>query len=429
ILYFNFNILFVKIAKLNKDLEQTNNKLENRVQKRTAKLKKEIIEKRKIEEELKGIFKTIPDPIVVYNNSGDPLYLNHAFTEIFGWELEDLKSSLLPFVPENEKQLTYDKTLEIYNNWDKVSFETKRVSKMGNTLNVLISAAVIKDVKGMNNGTVVNLKDITKQKIREVQLRQAQKMEVIGTLAGGVAHDFNNILAGIFGYAQLAKMNLKDPEKAGVKIDLIVKGAQRASDLVHQILTISRQSEHVKKPILFDLVVKEAIQFLRATIPSTISIKASIESGAKILADPGQAHQVIMNLCTNAAQAMGNSGGTLSVNLKDISITDKNENLPCNEMSGSYVKLEVKDTGCGIDATVLEKIFDPYFTTKKVGKGTGLGLALVDSIVKKHGGFIKVSSIINDGSKFEVYWPVVEKEEPIDIDVETLQSTANTIEK
>jgi PAS domain S-box-containing protein len=417
ILWLNFNVLFTKIARLTNSLEQTNIELEDRVKRRTAKIKKEIIAKKQIEQELKVIFSTIPDPIVVYNDKGYPLYLNHAFTKIFGWNLNDVQGGRIPFVPENQKQLTLDKIEEIYNSSEPVRFETKRLSIKGKLLDVVISAAVIKDIKGIKNGIVVIAKDITEQKTVEIQLRQAQKMEAIGTLAGGIAHDFNNILSGIFGYAQLAQMNIKNPEKALKKIDQVVKGAQRASDLVQQILTISRHTEQSKQPLALFLIVKEAVKFLRSSLPSTIKIETDIDSKAKILADPGQIHQVIMNLGANASQSMENSDGTLSVSLKDIIITEQDEMLAYTYMPGKFIKLEIKDTGCGMDNQTLDKIFNPYFTTKEIGKGTGLGLAVVDGIVKKHDGFIKLFSKINQGSKFEVFWPVIEEEISVDDEI------------
>jgi len=414
ILYLNFNILFRKINTLTKSLEQSNKELEARVKERTEELQQEIQSKKQIEEELKVIFKTIPDPIVVYNAKGCPLYLNQAFTDVFGWNLKELQGRHIPFVPEDQKQLTQDKIKEIYQCTDPVRFETKRLSAQGKLLDIFLSAAVLRDIKGINNGIVVNLKDITQQKINEAQLRQSQKMEAIGTLAGGIAHDFNNILSGIFGYTQLAEMNLDNPEKAREKIKQISKGAKRASDLVQQILTISRHTEQIKKPLALYLIVKEAVKFLRSSIPSTIKIETNIESETEIFADPGQAHQVVMNLCTNASQAMGDIGGILSISLKDVMVTHQDKFLPYIYKPGKFIKLEVKDTGSGMDNNTLEKIFNPYFTTKEVGKGTGLGLAVVDGIIKKHNGFIKLSSKINQGTSFEIFWPVIEKDKIID---------------
>jgi len=242
------------------------------------------------------------------------------------------------------------------------------------------------------------------------QLRQSQKMEAIGTLAGGIAHDFNNILSGIFGYAQLVDMDIGRSGKAKQYISHVIKGTQRASTLVQQILTFSRQTEHEKQPCNISVIIREAINLLRASIPSTIEIKEHILSKEKIMADSTQIHQVVMNLCTNAYHAMADTGGgVLEIKLQEIKISDENSIQPLNKLAGEYLKLEVSDTGCGIDKELIEKIFDPYFSTKKKGEGTGLGLALVQGIVNDHNGFMEVDTQINRGSSFYIYLPIIEK--------------------
>jgi len=364
---------------------------------------------RKSEERLKAIFEANPDPVVVYDANGYPLFLNPAFTDIFGWTLNELQGKRIPFVPDDQQKLTQLKIKEIYGSGDPVRFETKRLSKQEKTVNILLSAAIIKDSQGINTGLVVNLTDITEQKKIENQLRQSQKMEAIGTLAGGIAHDFNNILSGIFGYTQLAGMNINDPVKIKKNLDQVTKGAKRAASLVQQILAFSRQVEYKKEPIEVFFIVKEVIQFLHSSIPANIEIQENISSRSMVLADPTQVHQVVMNLCTNAYHAMGNSGGTLSVELSDAEIQPQSESMPNYCKPGNYVKLEVRDTGHGMDKKILERIFEPYFTTKGTDKGTGLGLAMVDGIVKEHKGTIKIYSKVGYGSTFQVFWPVIEK--------------------
>jgi len=368
-------------------------------------------ELKKGEERLKAILGANPDPVVVYDFNGYPLYLNPAFTEIFSWNLNELQGRRIPFVPGDQQKITALKIKEIYEFGNPVRFETKRLAKHGKTIDVLLSAAIIKDSHGINTGLVVNLTDITEQKKIEDQLRQSQKMEAIGSLAGGIAHDFNNILSGIFGYAQLTEMNLKNPDKAKESINQVLKGAKRASELVRQILTFSRHNEHKKSPLQLFLIVKEAVKFLRSSIPATIEIQEKILSRATVLADPTQAHQVVMNLCTNAYHAVGDSRGTLFVELNDVEIKPNSQSMANNCKPGNYVKLEIRDTGHGMDKKTLEKIFDPYFTTKKSDKGTGLGLSVVDGIVKKHNGFIKADSKPGHGSKFQVFWPVIENKD------------------
>ncbi|MCD4743074.1 MAG: response regulator, partial [Desulfobacteraceae bacterium] len=363
------------------------------------------------EERLKAIFKANPDPFVVYDVNGHPLYLNPAFTEVFGWDLNEVQGRRIPFVPKDQEKISTEKIKEIYKTGNTVQFETKRLSKQGNTIDILLSAAIIKDVHGINNGLVVNLKNVTEQKNIEIQLRQSQKMEAIGTLAGGIAHDFNNILSGIFGYAQLTELDPDDGDKVRKNTKQVIKCAQRAGDLVQQILTFSRQAEHKTYPLKLFLIVKEAIKFLRSSIPATISIQDKISSKATVLADPTQAHQVVMNLCTNAYHAMRDSGGTLSIELDDIEITQQENFTTDSYKPGKYIKLEVRDTGQGMDKKTLERIFEPYFTTKQLEKGTGLGLAVVDGIIKKHNGFIRTYSEVGLGSTFQVFWPVIEKDD------------------
>jgi len=220
-------------------------------------------------------------------------------------------------------------------------------------------------------------------------LRQIHKMESIGTLAGGIAHDFNNILSSIYGYSQLLEMHIDEPEKAKKYIAQLFKGAQRASGLVQQILTFSKQSECKKHPLYMFILLKEALKLLRSTIPSSIEFKENIYSKAAIMADTTQIYQVIVNLCTNAYHAMGDTGGVLMVELNETEVFEQESMADPNRLPGKYLELKVSDTGYGIEEKIMERIFDPYFTTKGMGKGSGLGLAMVDGIVKGHNGFIK----------------------------------------
>jgi CheY-like chemotaxis protein/anti-sigma regulatory factor (Ser/Thr protein kinase) len=242
----------------------------------------------------------------------------------------------------------------------------------------------------------------------EKQLYHSQKMQTIGMLAGGIAHDFNNILSGIFGYSQIAQINIKNHEKTLGCLSNIVKASQRASDLVQQILTFSRKTEYKKLPLCIYPEINEALKLIRSSIPVNIKIQNQVISRSLISADPTKIHQVVMNLCTNAYHAMEKSGGTLTVSLNDIDMTVpnyvKNKMMP----PGNYLALKISDTGCGMDAETLEKVFEPYFTTKKTGQGTGLGLPIVQAIVDEHEGFLDVSSIIGEGTEFSLYFPIVE---------------------
>ncbi|MBN2344523.1 MAG: response regulator [Deltaproteobacteria bacterium] len=232
------------------------------------------------------------------------------------------------------------------------------------------------------------------------ELQQAQKMEAIGTLAGGIAHDFNNLLGAIIGYTDLAIDNCTDDE-SHFNLDQVMQAAERARDLVKQILTFSRKQDTKNAPIYIAPVVKEVMKLLRATIPTTIIIQVSIDKqcGA-ILGNVTQLHQIIMNLCTNATHAMEENGGTLRVSLRPIE--------PQNKKGEKSLQLQISDTGCGIPQDVLPRIFEPYFTTKGIGKGTGMGLAVVHGIVLSMNGTITVSSELGKGTTIECTFPIVD---------------------
>jgi len=249
----------------------------------------------------------------------------------------------------------------------------------------------------------------------EKQLRQAVKMEAIGTLAGGIAHDFNNILTAIIGYCQIAKIQLPADSDITENLDQVLIAGQRAADLVQQILTFSRQGEEELKPLNVRVVLKEVLKLLRSSLPTTITLEETIcKNCSMILADPNQIHQVLMNICTNARQAIGEELGTLSVALSEIDVTEKKIIKNCSEiMHGTYIDLEISDTGCGMDSLTRSKIFDPFFTTKEIGKGTGIGLAIVHGIIKQHKGVITVTSEPGYGTTFHVYLPVITEQETI----------------
>ncbi|MEW6520028.1 MAG: response regulator [Thermodesulfobacteriota bacterium] len=244
---------------------------------------------------------------------------------------------------------------------------------------------------------------LEKAKLEE-DLRQAAKMEAIGTLAGGIAHDFNNILTAIFGFTELARLDLLHPEKVEKNINAIYRSTLRAKELVKQILTFSRRSEQQKKPLQLSLLIKECLKLLRCTIPATIEIRQDISSSGTALADPTQIHQIIMNLCTNAYHAMRQNGGVLTLALEDMEMNAENAGL-AGIQPGPYIRLTVSDTGTGMPKESLSKIFEPYFTTKEIGEGTGLGLALVHGIVQGHHGHIAVASEPGKGTAFQVFLP------------------------
>jgi PAS domain S-box-containing protein len=243
----------------------------------------------------------------------------------------------------------------------------------------------------------------------EKQLRQAQKMEAIGTLAGGIAHDFNNILTAIVGYSELILMNLDQKQDFQIienHLQGVLQAGNRAKDLVQQILTFSRKQEQENQPVQVSLIIEETVKLLRASLPTTIEIRASIDPQCgTVLADPTQIHQVVMNIGTNAYQAMREDGGLLEVSLAPVKVDAGLASTHPHLHAGSYLRLRVQDTGHGMEPEVLERIFEPYFTTKGLAEGTGLGLAVVHGIVSGLGGAILVDSQIGKGTTFQVYFP------------------------
>ncbi len=287
-----------------------------------------------------------------------------------------------------------------------------------------VSASPLLDENSQLVGVVQIAKDITKRKLLEKQLSQTHKMEAIGTLAGGIAHDFNNILTAIMGYANLGMLRL--PANNGGEIfssgeqnnkiknyfHEIYTASERAGKLVTQILSFSRQNEIVHHAVELAPIVKESIRFLRATLPSTITIEQFVQyEMPMILADPTQIHQVLMNICTNASHAMEEQNGVLKIELKQFDLSRQDAEFYHNLNPGLYAELLISDTGHGMNSELQQRIFDPFFTTKEQGCGTGLGLSVVHGIVTQLGGTIDVDSKPGKGSIFRILLPASERAE------------------
>jgi PAS domain S-box-containing protein len=251
-------------------------------------------------------------------------------------------------------------------------------------------------------------REMGERKKTEEQLLQSQKMEALGTLTGGIAHDFNNILSAIIGFAEMAADDVLKEGITAHSLQRVLQASSRGRDLIKQMLTFSRKTEAEKKPLRLSSLINETMKLIRASIPTTISIRVNLKNeSALILADLTQIQQVLMNLCTNAAYAMGEQGGVLDVELNEIILSDEKHD---QMKPGSYLKLVIRDTGVGIPPEHMDKIFDPFFTTKQVGEGTGLGLSVVHGIVNQHDGHITVESEPGKGAVFSLYFPKIIEE-------------------
>ncbi|MBE9572348.1 MAG: PAS domain S-box protein [Proteobacteria bacterium] len=376
---------------------------------------KDITERKQAEEErmrLATAIEQATESVVITDRDGTIQYVNPAFESITGYCRQEA-------VGQNPRTLKSGKHREEFYTdlWNTIAsgkvwrghFINK--NKNGTLYEEEATISPIKNTAGEIINFVAVKRDVTEEIKLEDKLRQAQKMEAIGTLAGGIAHDFNNILSAIIGYTELAEYEIPEGSKTREKLKEVLKAGRRAKDLVKQILAFSRQGDQERKPLQISHIVKEALKLLRASLPTTIEIRRNIEPDTGIIeADPTQIHQVMMNLCTNAAHAMNNKGGMLEVGIRNVEVGNEDIGLEYpNVPPGHYVLLTIRDTGHGMSAGVVERIFDPYFTTKEKGEGTGLGLAVVHGIVKSYGGTITVYSEIGKGSTFNIYLPAIEK--------------------
>ena len=344
---------------------------------------------------------------------------NKSAENIFGYTKDEAigKSGFELIIPNNIKNQVQSIWDDLINLKGGTESTNENVTKDGKVIICEWYNTPLLDHDGKGMGVASLVQDITERKQiektksnLESQLRQAQKMEAIGTLAGGIAHDFNNILGPILGYAELLKGSLPPDSKALKHQHRILESALRAKDLVQQILLFSRQTGNELRPVQPHLGIKEALKLLRSSIPTTIEFRENIRSDCgAILADLTQLHQIVMNLCTNAYHAMRESGGILGITLSKIEIKQKDFAFEKLELTpGKYIKLEVSDTGHGMTQATVDKIFDPYFTTKPEGEGTGLGLSVVLGIVKSFNGQIKIYSEPGEGTTVNVYFPRLE---------------------
>ncbi|MFW6179903.1 MAG: response regulator, partial [Desulfohalobiaceae bacterium] len=341
--------------------------------------------------------------IVLTDQNFRVVYVNPFFDQVSGFKASELIFNLLSRQSKGTDQVG---EAFVDQNWrGQLSLEDKN----GVQRQVEATLSAVKNWSGQVVNFVLLVRDITEKLQLQQQLQQAQKMEAIGTLAGGIAHDFNNMLMGMQGFTELALSNLDQDSKAAKHLHSVLQTSTRAKDLVQQILTFSRQSESDKKPLQVKTVLKEVLKLLQATLPANIELLTNIDpEPPQILADPSQVQQVIMNLCTNAVQAMPD-GGKLLVSLQGKSIDGKYQERPEDLEPGEYLLLQVQDTGQGMEQELAQRIFDPFFTTKPRGQGTGLGLSVVHGILQEIGGSISVQSSPGEGTLFRVNIPVLQE--------------------
>lgn len=374
------------------------------------------------EEKYRNILEGIEEVYFEVDLAGNFTFFNKALSTNLAYSQEELMGmNYTQYMDETNAKKVFDMFHSVYLTGQPTkAFDWELMDKNGHKIYAEASVALRRDSKNSPIGFRGIVRDITERKELEkerdryeMRLSQAQKMEAIGTLSGGIAHDFNNMLSAIIGYTELVKHEVPDDSRARKNLEQVLSAGMRARELVAQILSFSRKYETQRERVRVALILNEALKLLRVTIPTTIEIRSAIqcEEGA-VFADSTEIHQIIMNLCTNAYQAMEPGGGILQIGLESVEINGKDvtdsttDDLP----SGEYLKLSVSDTGCGMSPETTRHIFDPFFTTKERGKGTGLGLATVKRIVTDLKGSILVDSVMGKGTTFTLYLPRVSSE-------------------
>jgi len=378
---------------------------------------RDITERKQAEEErmrLATAIEQASEGICICDTNWLICYINSSFSHMSGYDRTDLIGQHLRILKSGNHDTTFNTNIrEQLSHGEAWSGRLTITKKDGTIYKVECTASPIRNISGEIINYVAIHRDITHQVKLEAELYQARKMEAIGLLAGGIAHDFNNILTAIMGFTELSLSKMSEDNPIRRNLDQVLKAASRASEVVKQILTYTRKGVQERSPVRIASIALEALKLMRSSLPSTIEIRqevAVMPGEDLVLADPGQIHQVLMNLGTNAGHAMKTKGGTLSVKL---SVTSDASQISVHPglKAGPHLRITVSDTGHGMDSAVLERIFDPYFTTKGPGEGTGLGLSVVQGIVKSHNGAITVKSKPKQGTTFSVFLPVLENVE------------------
>jgi PAS domain S-box-containing protein len=393
-------------------------RVEELLEERTKKLQES-------EAKFRLLFDSIPETVLVHDDQGRILYINHVGAHWLAWPVPELIGKhLSDIVAPHCLSQVIEAELAQYRQSGSRS-KTVYISRTGHLLEAEVNTCPMEFEGQM--AVLVVARDITERTRLEAQLRQAQKMQAIGTLAGGIAHDFNNILAAIMGYTELALYDVSHGSRMQHHLEEVLTAGKRARDLVQQILAFSRQRPQERQPVRLHLLISDVLRMLRASLPSTIAIQPHLTSAAgTVLADPTQLQQVLMNLCTNAEHAMRDTGGVLAVNLDAVEITVAFAATHAPLTPGPHACIIIRDTGYGMAPEVMERIFEPFFTTKAVGEGTGMGLAVVDGIIASHGGAITVASTSGQGTTFAIYLPRIDIDTPsLDISEETPMPQGN----
>lgn len=364
---------------------------------------------RENEKNYREIYNATSDAIFIHKPDGTLLDVNQTALDMYGYTREEILSptpgELRGESPYGEREAKVMIRRAFEEGPQVFKWLAKRKDGSRFWVEVALKTAILRE----QTVVLALVRDISQREHLEEQLRQSQRMEAIGTLAGGIAHDFNNILSAILGYTELSLLKLDKSSKLFKNLKQIEQASIRARELVRQILTFSRKQNPKQEVLPLASVLSEAMILLRSSIPVTVNIVQNFESASLVEVDVSQIQQVIMNLCTNAFQAMPDSTGTLTISVKDMIVQEKDIVPEGALQPGDYVVVEIHDDGLGMEETVLEKIFDPYFTTRENEEGTGLGLAMVRGIVQDHHGHISVSSTPGTGTVFKVFFPVTSK--------------------
>ena len=369
---------------------------------------KQALEEREVT--LKNIYDSKLMGFMLWDADGEIIDSNDTFLSMLGYNREEFFSKRvfwLDIIPAEYTELYNSVVSSLAARKEVPPFEEEFICKEGNRISVLIGTTVLPDPKLGGAAFVI---DITQRRLLEEQLRQAEKMEAVGHLSGGIAHDFNNILTIILINTETALKTASKDSQEFANLEQIRFACLRAKEIVKQLLFFARKTKQEKRPLNIKNIIKDTLKLLRATIPVTIKITSDIQDDLwNIIADPAQINQLLINLCTNAVQAVENEGGEIAVEVSNVIIGQKDVKQYGKLEKGNYIKMVISDTGSGIDSDITKNIFEPYFTTRSVDKGIGLGLSVVHGIVKDLNGFISVESDFGTGTSFEILFPTTKK--------------------